>query len=56
MQEQYIKSMGCKMKTKCKKCGYEWDYKGKAKYWTSCPRCRTNIDVRKLRSENVSST
>lgn len=29
----------------CPKCNYNWDYKGVAKYWLSCPRCRTNISV-----------
>jgi len=28
------------MKIKCPKCDYEWDYKGKSKYYLSCPRCR----------------
>jgi len=34
------------MKLKCKKCGYEWDYKGKSQFYTSCPRCRySNIKI-----------
>ncbi|MHA1835191.1 MAG: DUF1660 family phage protein [Candidatus Baldrarchaeia archaeon] len=33
------------MKLKCKHCGYEWDYKGKAKYYASCPRCRYLVRI-----------
>jgi len=33
-------------KLKCKKCGYEWEYKGKSEYYTSCPRCRANVRVK----------
>ena len=32
---------------KCKKCGYEWEYKGSSDYYTSCPRCRANVKVNK---------
>lgn len=28
---------------KCKRCKYVWDYKGKSKWYTSCPRCKTTI-------------
>jgi len=41
-----------KITMKCHKCGYDWDYKGdpdpekRAKYYTSCPRCRANIKVK----------
>lgn len=31
------------MELKCKKCGYEWNYTGKAPFYTSCPRCKTNV-------------
>ena len=30
---------------RCGKCGYEWDYQGNSNYYTSCPRCRSNIRV-----------
>lgn len=26
-------------KTKCPRCGHEWNYTGKA-WWITCPRCR----------------
>ena len=32
----------------CKKCEYEWDWKGQAKFWICCPRCRANIKVTKI--------
>jgi predicted Zn-ribbon and HTH transcriptional regulator len=39
------------MNLKCKRCGYEWDYHGKSKWYVSCPRCKTNIRVRELIEE-----
>jgi len=33
------------MQIKCKRCNYEWDYSGKSEWYTSCPRCRTNVKV-----------
>ena len=35
------------MKLKCpnKKCGYTWEYKGKNKFYTSCPRCKYNVKI-----------
>jgi len=33
------------MRLHCKHCGYEWDYKGHSKYYTSCPRCRWLVKV-----------
>lgn len=34
------------MDLKCQRCGYEWDYKGKSKWYASCPRCRTTVKVK----------
>ena len=31
------------MKLKCRRCGYAWEYGGKAPFYTSCPRCKTNV-------------
>lgn len=28
-----------------KSCGYKWNYKGKASFYTSCPRCKSNVRV-----------
>jgi len=33
------------MKLKCKRCEYEWDFKGQSKWYASCPKCRTTIKV-----------
>ena len=30
----------------CKKCGYEWEYKGVAHYYCCCPRCRSNVRIK----------
>jgi hypothetical protein len=42
------------MKMKCKnsECGYEWDYKGKAPFWATCPRCLNKV---KIESQIISS-
>lgn len=34
------------MKLMCKRCGYDWEYKGHSSYWTSCPRCRSNVSLK----------
>ena len=34
------------MKLKCNHCGYEWNYKGKSKYYATCPRCLRKVKVR----------
>ena len=39
-------------KLKCKRCGKEWNYKGKAEYYTSCPNCRTSVKIKKYISKN----
>ena len=33
---------------KCHNCGYEWDYKGKSKYYATCPRCHYKVNVQKM--------
>ena len=35
------------MEFKCQRCSYIWDYNGKSEWYTSCPRCRTSISIRK---------
>lgn len=35
----------------CKKCKYLWIYKGKSKYFATCPRCHNLINVNKLVEE-----
>lgn len=37
------------MKLKCSHCKHEWDYKGKAKYYATCPKCLYKV---KLKSED----
>jgi len=32
---------------KCKNCGYEWVYHGKAEWWATCPRCLRKVRVEK---------
>ena len=28
-----------------KKCGYEWDYKGKQKFYCTCPKCYSKVNM-----------
>ena len=35
------------MKKVCQRCGHKWNYQGKASFFTSCPRCKTSVNVRK---------
>jgi predicted Zn-ribbon and HTH transcriptional regulator len=30
---------------KCKKCGKKWKYKGKKKFYTTCPDCKTSVKI-----------
>lgn len=36
-----------KKKTKCKKCGYLWTYKGEM-YFTRCPRCYSHVKIKEV--------
>ena len=33
-------------------CGHKWTYRGKSKFYASCPFCRTNVHVLKDKLEN----
>jgi len=33
------------MKQKCPNCRYAWDYKGKSKYYCTCPQCLRKVKV-----------
>ena len=43
------------MKLKCqnKKCKHEWDYKGKSKFYATCPRCLYKLNISKAKIENA---
>ena len=34
------------MKLKCQRCKHEWEYKGKNKWFTSCPKCKTSVKIK----------
>lgn len=38
--------MGKGKKLLCQRCGYVWNYTGESKYFTSCPKCRTSVNVK----------
>ena len=31
----------------CYHCGYEWEYKGKAEYYATCPKCMMKVNIKK---------
>lgn len=31
------------MEARCHKCKHKWDYKGKSKYYITCPRCYRKV-------------
>ena len=35
------------MKLKCQRCGHNWDYKGKSKWYATCPMCKTSVNIKK---------
>ena len=41
------------MKLRCGRCGYWWEYGGKSEWYTSCPRCKTSVRVRKVSDVNA---
>lgn len=36
-----------RIKCNKKKCGHEWDYKGKQKFYATCPQCLTKVNIEK---------
>lgn len=30
---------------KCKRCEYDWDYKGKSEWYATCPRCYNKVRI-----------
>lgn len=34
------------IKIKCNHCGYEWNYKGEAKFYASCPQCLRKVNIK----------
>ncbi|MCD6571810.1 MAG: hypothetical protein J7K62_00885 [Thermoplasmata archaeon] len=39
------------VKLRCPRCGHEWIYRGKSKYYATCPNCLNKVNVRKHRVE-----
>lgn len=39
------------MKLICQNCEWEWEYKGEAKYYTGCPRCHYNVNIKKQKEK-----
>ncbi len=37
------------MLLKCPHCGHVWDYKGRSKYYVTCPVCRYRVNIKKNR-------
>ena len=41
------KKMVKKLKCPREECSYKWDYDGESNWYTSCPRCKTSVNVNK---------
>lgn len=37
------------MKIKCPKCKHEWNYKGKSKFYVTCPQCYRKVKIKELK-------
>ena len=37
------------MKIKCPKCNHEWEYKGKSKYYVTCPQCYNKVKIKLMK-------
>lgn len=42
------------MMLKCENCEYEWEYKGKAGYYATCPRCLRKVSLAKKKGTRTS--
>jgi hypothetical protein len=53
MAEDKKKKIGIELtcQRKSPKCGYKWNYKGKSEWYTSCPMCKSMVNVRKRKIE-----
>ena len=41
-----------RMRLRCHHCGHEWDYKGKSKYYATCPVCYYKVRIRESSKDN----
>ena len=39
------------LKVNCNNCGHQWHYNGRSEFYTSCPRCRYNINLKKIKKD-----
>lgn len=44
----YITTYLLPMKLRCKRCKWQWDYKGKGEYYVTCPHCYSKVRIKKL--------
>jgi len=42
VEKKQTKQLKCQRKD----CGHVWNYKGDASFWTSCPICKSSVNVR----------
>jgi len=40
------------LKLSCNRCKHIWVYKGKSDWYTSCPRCKSSVNVKKFKNIN----
>ena len=37
----------------CHKCGRDWEYKGQARFFATCPSCHTNVKIGEVENKYV---
>lgn len=42
-------------RVKCRRCGYEWNYKGTKKVMITCPDCLTKLKIKEAMIDRVES-
>lgn len=40
----------------CGKCNYDWSYKGKSRFYATCPMCKTNVKLKGKGKKNDGQT
>lgn len=36
------------MNIKCEKCGNQWVYKGRSKWYLTCPKCKNIVNINEM--------
>ena len=45
--------MDVKIYLECHNCKHNWEYKGKSKFYATCPRCRFKVNITNSKINNL---